>query len=106
MGTQGDSEVVINYLYDDNGQPYWVLGAGANLAVENIEMTYFNAFCPHCPVTPLDRSNVGSVRINYAAGNTSATFESMSVTVNNMEHPSQWSRSNSPLVLLTPPLDE
>ena len=106
VGTQGDTEVVINYLYDDNGQPYWVLGAGANAAVENIDMSYFNAFCPHCPAVTPESSVVGSLRVRYDSGNTSATLESMSVTVDNAEHPSQWNRSNIPLVLLTPPLDD
>jgi hypothetical protein len=105
VGTQGDAEVVINYLYDEAGQPYWVLGSGSNLAVQDINMNHFNAFCPHCPVTPLNSDVVGTVRINYAAGNTTATLESMSITVDNQEHPSQWSRSNLPLILLTPPLD-
>jgi hypothetical protein len=105
VGTQGDKEVVINYLYDNNGQPYWVLGAGANVAVADIDMTYFNAFCPHCPATTVESFNVGTVRIDYDSSNRSGTLESMSVTVDNEEHPSQWDRNNMPLTLLTPPQD-
>ena len=106
IGTQGDKEVVINYLYDDNGQPYWVLGSGNNTAVEDIDMLYFNVFCPHCPSGPSQSVSVGSSRINYDAGNTTATMENMQINVNNGEHDNTWNRSNMPMNLLTPPIDQ
>ena len=106
VSTQGDTEVIINYLFDNSGQPYWVLGAGANSVVENTNMAYFNAFCPHCPSVPVQSNNVGTVRINYDASNQSATLENMQINVNNGEHDSQWNRTNLPLSLLTPPLDD
>lgn len=105
IGTQGDTEVVINYLFDNDGQPYWVLGSGNNAAVEDIDMSYINVFCPHCPLTPLTVENVGSVRINYDGSNTSATLENMQIDVKNDERSGQWDRTNLPFTLLTPPLD-
>ncbi len=105
IGTQGDTEVVVNYLFDNSGQPYWVLGSGNNADVEDIGMSYFNAFCPHCPVTPLAIEAVGSVRINYDSSNASATLENMNVEIENEQHNGQWNRTNLPLSLLTPALD-
>ncbi len=105
VGTQGDVEVVVNYLFNNSGQPYWVLGSGNNAAVEDIDMIYFNAFCPHCPSVPLDSSVVGNVRINYDASNKSANLESMSIDVKNDDRSGQWDRTNLPITLLTPQLD-
>ncbi|MCF6317883.1 MAG: hypothetical protein L3J83_01175, partial [Proteobacteria bacterium] len=105
IGTQGDTEVVVNYLFDNSGQPYWVLGSGDNVDVEDIDMDYINAFCPHCPITPLAIEKVGSVRINYDSSNASAILENMSIEVENEQHNGQWDRTNLPLSLLTPALD-
>ncbi|MCF6289289.1 MAG: hypothetical protein L3J53_08670 [Proteobacteria bacterium] len=104
VGTQGDVEVIINYLYDNTGQPYWLLGSGENTAVADIDMLYYNAFCPHCPSTTVTSKVVGSVRIDYDDNNTTATIQSMQVDIEG-EHAGQWNRENLPLNLLTPPLD-
>lgn len=107
IGTQGDVEVVVNYLYDNIGQPYWVLGAGINSDVNNIDMQYSDTFCPHCPVVPIitNPTPVGSVRINYDGTNQSGTLEEMNINVSNSKHESQWDRSNLPLTILTAPID-
>lgn len=105
IGTQGDAEVVINYLFDNVGQPYWVLGSGNNAAVENIDMNYIKAFCPHCPSVPTEVNAVGNVRINYDSSNTSANLENLHIDVKNEDTDSQWDRTNLPITLLTPQLD-
>jgi hypothetical protein len=105
VGTQGDTEVLIIYLYDNAGQPYWTLGSGANAAVEDIELLYFNAFCPHCPSVPVQSFPVGSMRVNYNGSNISATVQDININVNNGEHDSQWNRTNIPWNLLTAPLE-
>jgi lysyl endopeptidase len=108
IGTQGDVEVVVNYLYDNAGQPYWVLGAGTNSAVNNIDMQYSDTFCPHCPVVPIKTiaEPVGRVRINYDGSNQSGTIEEMQINVSNSKHESQWNRANLPLTLLTAPIEK
>ena len=106
VGTQGDVEVLINYIYDDSGQPYWVLGSGTNSAVEDIDMQYFNVFCPHCPSLPIQSSMVGTVRMNYDASNQTSTMENMQIKVNSNTHEGEWDRSNIPLILTTPPLED
>ncbi len=106
IGTQGDTEVVINYIYDDNGQPYWVLGNGANEAVADIDMNYSVTFCPHCPITPIRSNNVGTIRIDYDQSNTTGTVENMQINIDNGLNNGQWIRNNIPFNLLTAPLDD
>jgi hypothetical protein len=108
VGTQGDVEVIVNYLYDNSGQPYWVLGAGVNSNVSDIDMQYSDTFCPHCPIVPIitNPNPVGSVRINYNASNQSGTIQEMNINVSNSKHESQWQRTNLPVTILTAPLDK
>ncbi len=101
VATQGDTEVLVDYLYDNSGQPYWVLGSGANSAVEDIELSYFNAFCPHCPSVDVQSSAVGTQRINYSNGS-AATLESMSIQKSG-EHASNWNKTNLSLSNIVPP---
>lgn len=105
VGTQGDTEIVINYIYDNSGQPYWVIGNGANQAVADIDMNYSVTFCPHCPITPVLSSSVGTTRIDYNQSNTTGTMENMQINVNNGLNNGQWIRNNIPFNLLTAPLD-
>jgi len=105
IGTQGNTQVNISYLYDNTGQPYWIIGSGANNQAENLNMDYFDVFCPHCPKVPNIQSSAGTLRINYDNSNQNATLESMQINVNNDNHSSQWNRSNFPIRLLTPQLD-
>jgi Zn-dependent metalloprotease len=107
IGTQGDVEVIVNYLYNNSGQPYWVLGAGINSDIDDINMQYSDTFCPHCPVVPIKTiaDPVGSVRINYDGTNQSATLEAMQINVSTNKHESQWERTNLPLTLLTAPIE-
>ena len=99
IGTQGNTEVVVSYLYDNNGQPYWLIGTGSNNTTDNVTMDYINVFCPHCPSIPLKVADQkpGNVRINYDSSNKSATLESMNININNGEHDTQWNRINMPL---------
>jgi hypothetical protein len=105
IGTQGNTQVNISYLYDNSGQPYWLIGLGANNDTQNISMDYFDVFCPHCPKVPNIQTSAGNVRINYANSNEEAVLESMQININNEHHNSQWNRANLPLNLLTPPID-
>jgi len=102
IATQGDTEVLVNYLYDNNGQPYWTLGVGNNNAVENINLDYFNSFCPHCPSVDIQTNTVGAQRINYASGS-NATMETISINSSTSEHPSAWNKTNTSLQNIVPP---
>jgi hypothetical protein len=103
IGTQGDTEVLIKYLYDNSGQPYWLLGSGINSAVENINLSYFKAFCPHCPAVPAIPTVVGTSRIDYDEGNSTATIQNMNVNVTETGHESQWNKSNLTFQSITNP---
>ncbi|MFK8011885.1 MAG: hypothetical protein AB8B80_07585, partial [Marinicellaceae bacterium] len=106
IATQGETQVNISYLYDNSGQPYWLIGTGANNTSENINMDYFDTFCAHCPTVPNIQTSAGILRVNYDASNETATLESMQININNSQHNSQWNRSNLPLNLLTQPLND
>jgi len=99
VATQGDTEFIINYLYDNNGLPYWLTALGGNEAVENMDVGYSTVFCPHCPAVNLETDIVGSMRVDYGISNKSATVEDVQIDVKSSdhpEHPSQWNRSNMP----------
>lgn len=48
VAIQGSIRFLLHYLYDQSGQPYWVLGTGNN---DNspIDLIYVKTFCPSCP---------------------------------------------------------
>ncbi len=106
IGTQSNNEVNVSYIYDNSGQPFWLLGSGQNEAVENIEMKYFYTFCPHCPTVSPSNTNVGTARINYQNSNLDAILENMQIDINDGIHDTQWNRNTMPLRLLTPTLQE
>jgi len=62
--TLGDVRVVISYIYDEQGQPFWTIASGANDASEKT-VVYADTFCPHCPAVSMDIENVGTMRMNF-----------------------------------------
>ena len=53
VGTQGGAGSVILYLYDDNGEPTWVLGGAAGTP-NAVDVLSFNSvtLCPSCKGLP------------------------------------------------------
>ena len=105
IATQGNTQVNISYLYDNTGEPYWVIGNGSNNNSTTLNMDYFDVFCPHCPMVPMIGINAGTAKINYQSSNQSAVLENMQILIFNQNHNSQWGRSNLPLSILTESLD-
>ncbi|HFC30416.1 MAG TPA: hypothetical protein ENJ44_05175 [Oceanospirillales bacterium] len=101
VATQGNTEVLVNYLYDNNGQPYWVLGSGSR-SDNSRDLSYFNAFCPHCPSVDVTSSVVGSQQISYSSSE-NATLNNVSIQTNNTQHPSNWNKNNLSLQNIVPP---
>ena len=111
IGTQGTNEVILSYLYDNSGQPYWMIGAGDIVPVNDIGLLYVRSFCPHCPKIQTNFSEQGTIRINYDAAPTppnkpTGTIESMIIDIDNSANPSQWNRANAPIRMITPPVDQ
>ncbi|TDR17417.1 YVTN family beta-propeller protein [Marinicella litoralis] len=66
--TQGPVAVAIMFYYDENGQPIWALGTGANLANTRIDMSANTGFCPDCDFAPTnDQVFVGTIELNYSS---------------------------------------
>ncbi|MGJ8663080.1 MAG: PepSY domain-containing protein [Marinicella sp.] len=97
VGTLGESRVVINYIYDNSGNPYWTIASGPN---DNsaLDAYYFNTFCPSCPAVAPAGAIVGSVRLTLS-GQTNGTLNQFDVTDDNVN----WTRSNLPVVNIIPP---
>ncbi len=59
------------YVYDDLGNPRWLLGSGDMNAAE-LPLLQYSGFCPSCAFSAVTSVNVGSMRRTYPS-NTSAT---------------------------------
>jgi hypothetical protein len=102
IATQGASQVNISYLYNNAGQPYWLIGSGANNVAESLNMDYFDTFCPNCPKVPFVATSAGTVKVDYDNSNTTANLESMQINLNGGNSDSQWNRTDLPLTILVP----
>ncbi len=105
IGTKGNSEVVLSYLYDNSGQPYWLLGSGENGTSEFIDMSYYTTFCPDCPRTSVTLEAVGAIKLEFDSSNVTGKINQFDVDFTNDKQTSQWQRTNLPMQLITPALD-
>ncbi len=105
IGTKGNSEVVLSYLYDNSGEPYWLLGSGDNSTTDFIDMSYFTTFCPDCPRTSVKLEPVGTIKVEYNPSNITGKINQFDVDFTNEKQSSQWERNNLPIQLITPALD-
>lgn len=104
IGTKSSRQVVISYLYDDVGQPYWLIGADESSA-ENIDMSYYTTFCPHCPKLLAQGNTVGAIQIEFDESNTTGKIKQLDVDFISDKHSGQWNRTNLPIQLITPVQD-
>ena len=77
----GDSQVHINYLYDAQGFPRWVLGQDVAAAADMLAMNQFTGFCPTCAFVPVTSTSVGSNEFVFddpASGSISTSVEFLS----------------------------
>jgi len=97
IGTLGNSRVVINYIYDQAGNPYWTIASGAN---DNsvLGAVYVNTFCPSCPAVTTQVRSVGEVKLTLD-GQTNGTLDFYNVTDEGVS----WNKNNLPIVNIIPP---
>ncbi len=101
VGTQGDGRVLLHYLYDNNGKPYWVLGNGAN-DHSPVTMRFYNTFCPHCPKQAAFSEEVGSSQMQFFNG-FNGVINSLQIAVPpSLRENATWNRSNTPVSNITP----
>ena len=65
VNTQGDNQVAVIYYYDENGQPRWALGNGANEINTSLDMYSYIGFCPDCSYISPTKTLVGSVQLGF-----------------------------------------
>jgi lysyl endopeptidase len=94
---------MVNYLYDNTGQPTWTLGSANNLS-GTMPQQVFQVHCPWCPnITDFAATTVNT------AGSQTRTFNDASNGIfgSTIQVPitnTTWNRSNLPIRLLTTPL--
>ena len=100
--TLGGTRVVISYIYDVLGNPFWTISSGANDASEKTVVTA-DTFCPHCPSMPIEVDTIGTLRMQFN-GQTDGVIDAY-----NISYPSgastpaaYWETTNLPIINLVP----
>ncbi len=100
ISTQGSTRGVVHYLYDQSGEPYWVIGFGANNDTA-LDMYYTQSFCPSCPRIEPISTVVGSSDLNLS-NQQSGTIENISINVpTSLRNNATWQKSNLDVENLT-----
>jgi YVTN family beta-propeller protein len=63
--TQGESQVVVIYYYDENGNPRWSIGSGVNNQTTQIDMLSVIGFCPDCEHVAITSESIGTVDMQF-----------------------------------------
>ena len=100
--TLGGTRVVISYIYDVLGNPFWTISSGANDAAEKTVVTA-DTFCPHCPAMPIEVDAIGTLRMQFN-DQTDGVIDAY-----NISYPSgattpaaYWEATNLPIINLVP----
>ena len=98
--TLGNTQVVITYIYDQQGNPFWTIASGTNDTNQKSVVTA-DSFCPHCPSLPMDVFTVGTMRMTFN-GQSSGTINNY-----NISFPPNvtWNKTNLPIENLVPDED-
>lgn len=62
--TEGRYRVIVSYLYDQEGNPYWTYASGLN---DDTALTagHFDTFCDHCPWVEPNAQAVGEIKMQF-----------------------------------------
>jgi hypothetical protein len=63
--TQGESQVVVIYYYDEDGNPRWSIGNGFNSQTSQVDMLSVIGFCPDCDHVAITSESIGSVNLQF-----------------------------------------
>lgn len=98
--TQGSTIGVIHYVYDQSGQPYWVIGSGNNNN-QSINLSYVSTFCSSCPAVSPTYVDAGSSHLQLNAQG-SGEIISLDIAVPTENRTGgTWQRQNLPLTNLS-----
>ena len=62
--TEGRYRVIVSYLYDKDGNPYWTYASGLN-DDSTLTAGHFDTFCDHCPWVEPNAQAVGEVKMEF-----------------------------------------
>lgn len=62
--TLDEARVVVSYIYDVDGKPFWTIGSGENVESDKTVFTA-ESFCPSCPAVPMVAHTVGTMRQSF-----------------------------------------
>jgi subtilisin family serine protease len=94
-------EVQLAYVYDDAGNPRWVLGSREPFGASTLDMRQFRGFCPQCAAVATSSRFAGTLVRNYA--NVSAGSAALELVFADGVA-GAW-RSDLPTLMLSAPLD-
>lgn len=98
FNAQGSIEFTVAYLYDDEGEPRWVLGQRTGELVETHELLSFEGACPACDYDPPVPTAAGSLTRKFD----SATAGTLTLDVRLAEPVTgNWQRQSVPIRLLS-----
>ncbi len=63
--TKGSVLIVVEYYYDETGQPRWVLASGENKLSSTLEMKSYKGFCPECSHVATTNEVIGTADIEF-----------------------------------------
>jgi lysyl endopeptidase len=62
--TLDETRVVVSYIYDVEGKPFWTIGSGMNIESDKTVFTA-ESFCPSCPAVPMIAHPIGTMRQSF-----------------------------------------
>ncbi|MCW8869190.1 MAG: PKD domain-containing protein [Proteobacteria bacterium] len=100
--TEGRYRVIVSYLYDQEGNPYWTYGSGLN---DDSALTagHFDTFCNHCPWVEPNAQAVGEINMEFN-GQTDGliNFYDIEYSGDTPQSDVDWQRTQLPVVNRNP----
>lgn len=100
--TEGRLRVIVSYLYDKAGKPYWTYAGGQN---DNSALPtgHYDTFCPHCPSVPAKMQEVGEIKMQFNGQKDGLiNFYDIQYT-GDAQHPDvNWQRTQLPVINRNP----
>ncbi|MEZ5471010.1 MAG: PKD domain-containing protein [Marinicella sp.] len=100
--TLGETRVIVSYIYDESGKPFWTIGSGEN---NNSTKDVYTAesFCPTCPSLTMISHQIGSMSESFNGQSTGTIHQ---FQIDNPQGPvlprAEWNKSNLEIYNLVP----
>jgi hypothetical protein len=100
--TEGRYRVIVSYLYDQEGNPYWTYTSGLN-DDSTLTAGHFDTFCDHCPWVEPNAQAVGEINMEFN-GQTDGliNFYDIQYSGSTPQSDVDWQRNQIPVVNRNP----